>query len=43
LEELEYLDIKNEFPNILLIPSMDEIDVVKELIKIGVALKDGSI
>jgi vacuolar-type H+-ATPase subunit F/Vma7 len=43
LDELDELDIKKEFPNILLIPSMDEIDVVKELIKIGVALKDGSI
>jgi hypothetical protein len=43
LEELDILDIKKEFPNILLIPSMDEIDVVNELIKIGVALNECSI
>jgi hypothetical protein len=42
LDELDTLDIKKEFPNILLIPSMDEIEVI-ELIKIGVALKYGSI
>jgi hypothetical protein len=43
LEELDILDIKKEFPHILLIPLIKEIDVLKELIKIGVALKDGSI
>jgi hypothetical protein len=43
LDELDELDIKKEFPNILLIPLIDEIDVLKELVKIGVALNEGSI
>jgi hypothetical protein len=43
LDELEKLDIKKEFPNILLIPLISEIDVVKELVKIGEALNEGSI
>jgi hypothetical protein len=43
LDELDELDIKKEFPNILLIPLIFEISEVKKLIKIGVALKDGSI
>jgi hypothetical protein len=43
LKELDTLDIMKEFPNILLIPLIDEIDVVNYLIKIGIALNEGSI